>query len=128
MAQHLVDLSFPDIKVGRSGDPTGQPYAATVLARRPAEHTISFQQMIVCEVLSHPVSPDKADPCCITCPEGEPKYYSIDKGGNCGEACIPDSNYPVLKMFEPGLLKVKVGPGSPYDQERTHLLALEALL
>ena len=58
----------------------------------------------------------KADPCCITCPEGEPKYYSIDQGGDCGEACISDSMYPILKMFEPGLLKVqgrakKVGLG-----------------
>ena len=49
----------------------------------------------------------KADPCCITCPEGEPKYYSIDQGGDCGEACISDSMYPILKMFEPGLLKVQ---------------------
>ena len=48
----------------------------------------------------------KADPCCITCPEEEPKYYSIDQGGDCGEACISDSMYPILKMFEPGLLKV----------------------
>ena len=48
----------------------------------------------------------KRDPCCISCPEGEPKYYSIDKGGDCGEACISDAMYPVLKMFEPGLLKV----------------------
>ena len=51
----------------------------------------------------------KADPCCITCPEEEPKYYSIDQGGDCGEACISDSMYPILKMFEPGLLKVRVG-------------------
>ena len=52
----------------------------------------------------------KADPCCITCPEGEPKYYSIDQGGDCGEACISDSMYPILKMFEPGLLKVLGAP------------------
>merc|ERR1711879_205634 len=38
-------------------------------------------------------------------PGEEPKYYSIDQGGDCGEACISDSMYPILKMFEPGLLK-----------------------
>merc|ERR1712038_45962 len=67
----------------------------------------------------------QADPCCITCPEGEPKYYSIDKGGDCGEACIPDSEYPVLKMFEPGLLKAD--PTSEADDFGMEVCAAKGL-
>ncbi|CAD7964417.1 unnamed protein product [Amoebophrya sp. A25] len=40
------------------------------------------------------------------------KYYSIDHAhGFCGETCLYDWQYPILKVFEPGLTKVSSDEG-----------------
>jgi len=42
--------------------------------------------------------------CCIICPNGLTKYYSVSSWfGNCGETCIDPNDYDVYKIFEPGL-------------------------
>ena len=44
--------------------------------------------------------------CCNKCPDGESKYYSIDKiFHHCGESCLNDKDYWKYKIFEPGLTK-----------------------
>lgn len=44
------------------------------------------------------------DRCCVTCPEGQQKYYSVDmKHGHCGEACIRPSSFEAFKIYEPNL-------------------------
>jgi hypothetical protein len=44
------------------------------------------------------------DQCCVTCPEGEQKYYSVDQPhGHCGEACIKPSMFHIFKIFESNL-------------------------
>ena len=46
-------------------------------------------------------------PCCEkACPEGQAKYYSINKLFNmCGESCIDPSKQWPYKIFEPGLTR-----------------------
>jgi len=53
------------------------------------------------------VEPTTTQGCCQTCTKaGEEKYYSVDtKHGFCGEACMKPSQYPLYKIFEPGLKK-----------------------
>lgn len=42
--------------------------------------------------------------CCIICPNGLTKYYSVSTWfGNCGETCIDPDDYDIYKIFEPGL-------------------------
>ena len=43
--------------------------------------------------------------CCVECPEGKVKYYSIDtKYDRCGECCIKPSLFKIFKLFEKGLI------------------------
>ena len=42
--------------------------------------------------------------CCIICPNGLTKYYSVSTiFGNCGETCLDPNDYDIYKIFEPGL-------------------------
>jgi hypothetical protein len=42
--------------------------------------------------------------CCIICPDGLTKYYSVSTWfGNCGETCIDPDDYDIYQIFEPGL-------------------------
>ncbi|CAD7959477.1 unnamed protein product [Amoebophrya sp. A120] len=48
----------------------------------------------------------EADPCCLDCTNNKSKYYSIDHlHVMCGETCMMDWQYPIFKLFEPGLTK-----------------------
>ena len=46
------------------------------------------------------------DICCVACPEGQIKTFSIDKIFNmCGESCMAEKDYWKYKVFEPGMQK-----------------------
>eukprot|EP00833_Pecoramyces_ruminatium_P010494 jgi/Orpsp1_1/1184526/evm.model.c7180000089887.1 len=47
-------------------------------------------------------------PVCETCPEGQIKYYSVDRLFNrCGECCMEPEKFNLYKVFEIGLTKAE---------------------
>jgi len=69
-----------------------------------ADPTLSQVVMMKATLLTAVGFAQGEEPCCLTCPEGQQKYYSVDQPhGHCGEACIKPSMFSIFKVFEKNL-------------------------